>query len=260
MGYSPWGHKESDMTKQLTLVQSQFISFVPGDPVVPRNAPVCARARWEKFSPQLFCTELKPETVTVVSLPEWWWYRRKCSGDIWEKLSLNFDRNKPDNHRLAGFFILGALSCVFDGGGGLLAKLFWFFWDPLDYSPPGSFVHGILRKNTGVRCHFLLQGIFLIQGSNPCLLHCRWILYWLSQQGSPSFLLLVVKMLIVEMIIKDDFQVCWLWFFFFLIFGLTPWHVGTLVLWPGIKPTSPALEGRVLTLGPPGLSPDCFLN
>ena len=30
-------------------------------------------------------------------------------------------------------------------------------------------------KNTGVDCHFLLQGIFLTQGSNPCLL-C--LLYW----------------------------------------------------------------------------------
>ena len=28
-------------------------------------------------------------------------------------------------------------------------------------------------KNTGVGCHFLLQGIFLTQGSNPCLLHLR---------------------------------------------------------------------------------------
>ena len=39
-------------------------------------------------------------------------------------------------------------------------------------------------KNTGVGCHFLLQGIFLTQGSNLsllCLLHCRWILYrWAS--------------------------------------------------------------------------------
>ena len=26
-------------------------------------------------------------------------------------------------------------------------------------------------KNTGVDCHFLLQGIFLTQGWNPCLLH-----------------------------------------------------------------------------------------
>ena len=41
-------------------------------------------------------------------------------------------------------------------------------------------------KNTGVGCHALLQGIFPIQGSNPGLLHCRWILYHLSHQGSPQ--------------------------------------------------------------------------
>ena len=33
-------------------------------------------------------------------------------------------------------------------------------------------------------CHFLLQGIFLTQGSNPGLLHCRQMLYHLSHQGS----------------------------------------------------------------------------
>ena len=32
-------------------------------------------------------------------------------------------------------------------------------------------------KNTGVGCHFILQGIFLTQESNPGLLHCRQILY-----------------------------------------------------------------------------------
>ena len=32
-------------------------------------------------------------------------------------------------------------------------------------------------KNTGVGCHSLLQGIFLTQGSNLGLLHCRQILY-----------------------------------------------------------------------------------
>ena len=41
-------------------------------------------------------------------------------------------------------------------------------------------------KNTGVSCHFLLQGIFPTQGSNPGLLHCRQTLYPLSQM--PSFL------------------------------------------------------------------------
>ena len=35
-------------------------------------------------------------------------------------------------------------------------------------------------KNTGVGCHFLLQGILLTQGLNPHLLHCRYLLYLLS--------------------------------------------------------------------------------
>ena len=38
-------------------------------------------------------------------------------------------------------------------------------------------------KSTGVGCH-LLQGIFLTQGSNPGLLHCRQTLYHLSHQGN----------------------------------------------------------------------------
>ena len=44
-------------------------------------------------------------------------------------------------------------------------------------------------KNTRVGCGFLLQGIFLTQRSNPCLLkllHCRKILYPLNHQGRPS--------------------------------------------------------------------------
>ena len=47
-------------------------------------------------------------------------------------------------------------------------------WIP--WGPPGSSVHGISQPS----CHFLLQEIFPTQGSNPCLLHCRQILY----QGS----------------------------------------------------------------------------
>ena len=35
-------------------------------------------------------------------------------------------------------------------------------------------------KNTGVGSHSLLQGIFLTQGANPGLLHCRLSLYHLS--------------------------------------------------------------------------------
>ena len=64
--------------------------------------------------------------------------------------------------------------------------------DPMDCSLPGSSVHrDSPGKNTGVSGHALLQGIFLTQGSNPGLTHCRWILYHLTQQRSPRILELV---------------------------------------------------------------------
>ena len=39
-------------------------------------------------------------------------------------------------------------------------------------------------KDTGVHCHFLLQGIFATKGLNPGVLSCRQILYQLSYKGS----------------------------------------------------------------------------
>ena len=63
-------------------------------------------------------------------------------------------------------------------GGGLVIK------SCLTLATPWTVAHRLLcpwgfpRKNTGVGCHFLLQGIFPTQGSNPRLLHCRRILYW----------------------------------------------------------------------------------
>ena len=63
------------------------------------------------------------------------------------------------------------------------------FCDPMNFSLPGSSVHGDSPgKNTGVGCHALLQGIFQTQGLNSHflhLLHCRWvILYPLSHLGT----------------------------------------------------------------------------
>ena len=43
-----------------------------------------------------------------------------------------------------------------------------------------------LGKHTGVGCCALLQGIFSTQGLNPGPLHCRQILYCLSQKDSPN--------------------------------------------------------------------------
>ena len=66
--------------------------------------------------------------------------------------------------QIEGFthWLVCALNCV-------------WLWEFMDCSPPGSSVHRIFPdKDTGVGCHFFLQGIFPTQGSNPhllCLLH-----------------------------------------------------------------------------------------
>ena len=57
--------------------------------------------------------------------------------------------------------------------------------------PPGTLVAyqappsmGFSGKSAGVDCHFLLQGIFPTQESNPGLPHCGQTLYRLSHQGT----------------------------------------------------------------------------
>ena len=53
-------------------------------------------------------------------------------------------------------------------------------------SDSATWPYGLQARNTGVSCHFLLQGIFQTQGSNRhllCLLHCRQFLYQWSHLG-----------------------------------------------------------------------------
>ena len=60
-------------------------------------------------------------------------------------------------------------------------QLYLTLCGPVDYSPPGSSVHGDSPgKNTGVGCHALLQGVSPTQGLNPGLPNYRKILYHLS--------------------------------------------------------------------------------
>ena len=56
-------------------------------------------------------------------------------------------------------------------------------WPHEPYSPWNS-----PGQNFGNSSCSLLQGIFPIQGSNPGLPHCRWILYQLSHKGRPRIL------------------------------------------------------------------------
>ena len=53
-------------------------------------------------------------------------------------------------------------------------QLFLTLCDPMDCSPPGSSVCGILQART-LEWVVLLQEIFPTQGSNPCLLR---LLHW----------------------------------------------------------------------------------
>ena len=72
---------------------------------------------------------------------------------------------------------LEAIPEILTEGNLIVAQSCLTLCDPMDSSPPGSSVNGILQANhTGVGCHSL-SGIFPTQGSNPDLLHCRKILY-----------------------------------------------------------------------------------
>ena len=53
-------------------------------------------------------------------------------------------------------------------------------------------------------------GIFSTQGSNPGLLHCRWILYQLSHQGGPSVLLRSLYFLLGGKSLQQEAE-CWNW-------------------------------------------------
>ena len=60
----------------------------------------------------------------------------------------------------------------------------WKSLSPVRLSPCNS-----LGQNTGVGTLSLLWGIFPTQGLNQGLLHCWWIFYDLSHQGSPLYIL-----------------------------------------------------------------------
>ena len=55
----------------------------------------------------------------------------------------------------------------------LVAQSYLILWDSMDCNPRLLSPWDFPGKNTGAGCHFLLQDIFLTQGSNRHLLHGR---------------------------------------------------------------------------------------
>ena len=71
---------------------------------------------------------------------------------------------------------------------------------------------------TGVGSLSLFQGIFPTQGSNPGLLHCRWILYQLSHKGSPAGMRFDSKCDFIPLTIILGLLLCpWMCGIFFLV-------------------------------------------
>ena len=153
-GYSPWGHRETDMTDWLNTCG---ISVPP-----PRIKPQSAAWRGGFLTPgfhflstsqranNIPWTKNEPRGKPHMSV-------RSVSKCYTSVRSVSVSHSVvPDSLRPHGLQPTRLL-CPWDSPG----------------------------KNTGVGRHFLLQGIFPTQGLNPRLLHCRQILYRQSYKGSP---------------------------------------------------------------------------
>ena len=77
------------------------------------------------------------------------------------------------------------------------------------YQAPPSMAFS--RQNTGLGCHFLLQGIFPTQGLNLGLPHCRQTLHTLSLQGSPYTCIYADKSKKMEKHLKSAFDTLTKW-------------------------------------------------
>ena len=106
---------------------------------------------------------------------------RKCikryHKKIYQKLpGVSKQSKRTEYKRAKGTFFVGMK--MLNGYGlyvGCGAQLCQTIWDPTDCSLPGSSLQGVSQPR-------ILERIFLTQGSNPSLLHCRQILYRLSHQ------------------------------------------------------------------------------
>ena len=77
-------------------------------------------------------------------------------------------------------------TCKYIGGGGLVAKSYLALVTPWTVSCQALCPWDSLGQNTGVGCHFLLQGIFPTQESNPNI-YIRTHLHFLSSRDVVHF-------------------------------------------------------------------------
>ena len=82
------------------------------------------------------------------------------------------------------------ISPVQDRVSGCMLSRVWLFATPQTVAHQAPLSTGFPRQENWVGCHFLLQGIFLTQGSNPHLLHC-----WGTREPHPTVIPLLSLLL-----------------------------------------------------------------
>ena len=131
-----------------------------------------------------FCNVRGLFTVTYINLSSYilatsgllfMWEKELFFKPVFFEFLLHIDWNNLNILILAGAYVASVMSDSLQLHGPQPTRLLWL------WNLPG--------KNTGVSCHALLQGIFLTQGLNLCLLcllHCRWILYCWATGEAPD--------------------------------------------------------------------------
>ena len=117
---------------------------------------------------QSICPHLSWEHVTITSLPV---YLPPSNRDS--------TVNNSEKYVSSAWFLRNQLKFHIYPNSTLPGRQ--WLWPPRLLCPWDS-----LSENTGMGSHSLLQGIFPAQGSNPCFLHCRQILYHLKSPGKPQ--------------------------------------------------------------------------
>ena len=143
-GYSPWDHKESDMTEQLIHTHTHKYNLKSS----------ASLSIWQYFSCNL------SHEIDIISLMPLFMRRKNILLRCYSRALklLLFSRQVISDSLWSRGLSPARLLCP------------WNF--------PG--------KNTGVGCHFLLQGIFPTQRLNPHILHWQADSLPLSHQGSLS--------------------------------------------------------------------------
>ena len=169
VGCSPWGHEESDMTEKLHFHFSlSCIGEGNGNPLQcsclenSRDGVAWWAAIYGVAQSWTRLMWLSSSSSRVI-----WTYRFEITNSIWDSNRSWTPNTEPG-----------------PGGGGLVAKSCLTLATPWTVACQAPLSMGFSRQGYGVGCHFLLQGIFLIQKSNQGLLHCfRFFIDWAMREA-----------------------------------------------------------------------------